>query len=172
MSQTPPPSSTTPSTSAGPSSRRKRLRLRTGRRVRRVSPRRLRQRLRTLLLPVLALAVLASAVAAVAWQAGIFKPRAVPVFALGEQYDGDALSAKHPLARHHNQLLTVSAAAPAAPDAAPDLLALRRSCVWGKPGGNPYRGSVEQALRSAALPEEVVQSVVAQVRAGQPVDRL
>jgi hypothetical protein len=51
-------------------------------------------------------------------------------------------------------------------------LALRYGCVWGQPGRSPYRGTVEQALRSAALPEEVVRSIAAQVKAGQPVDRL
>lgn len=51
-------------------------------------------------------------------------------------------------------------------------LSLRYGCVWGQPGRNPYRGSVEQALRSAALPEEVVRSVAAQVRSKEPVDTL
>ena len=172
MPETPETSAPAGGSCEAPAPRRQRRR-----RVRLSARRRISRQLRSLAVPVLALGFVAVAIAATAWQAGLFKTRPAPVFALGEQYDGDPLSARHPLAQHHNRLLTVSVAASAAAAtsaAAPatDLLALRRSCVWGKPGGNPYRGSVEQALRSAALPEEVVQSVVAQVRAGQPVDRL
>jgi hypothetical protein len=65
-----------------------------------------------------------------------------------------------------------SGAPPSVPATAASTLALRYGCVWGQPGRSPYRGTVEQALRSAALPEEVVLSIAAQVRAGQAVDRL
>jgi hypothetical protein len=132
--------------------------------------------------PTLALAGLGVAVAAVAWQAGLFTPRGARHFAPGEQHDGEPLPAAHALARHHaHAALEVAAAPVASPVSAPSAaaaappagtLALRYSCVWGQPGANPYRGSVEQALRSAALPEEVVQSIAAQVRSGQAVDRL
>ena len=144
---------------------------RRGRRSRRMVRRRLWRDLRTLAVPVLALAGIGAAMAAVAWQAGLFTPRGVPAYARGQQYDGVPLPARHPLARHHARAEVQALSAPVSV-AAPPTLALRHSCVWGKPGGNPYRGSVEQALRSAALPEEVIQSVVAQVRAGQAVDRL
>lgn len=41
----------------------------------------------------------------------------------------------------------------------PSPLNLRRSCAWGVPGGNPYRGTVAQALAAARLPPEVVRQV-------------
>ena len=141
------------------------------RRPRRLARRQLWRRLRALAVPVLALTGIVGAMAAVAWQAGLFTPRGVPAYARGQQYDGVPLPARHPLARHHARVEVQALSAPVSV-AAPPTLALRHSCVWGKPGGNPYRGSVEQALRSAALPEEVIQSVLAQVGAGQAVDRL
>ena len=51
-------------------------------------------------------------------------------------------------------------------------LALRRACVWGKPGRDPYRGTVEQALNMATLPPEVVREIARQVKAGAPADEL
>jgi hypothetical protein len=140
--------------------------------------------LRRWLVPTLAVLGLGAAVAAVAWQAGLFTPRGTRHFAPGEQHDGEPLPAAHALSRHHaHAALEAAADAASAASAAkataarvaaaaPDTLALRYSCVWGQPGRNPYRGTVEQALRSAALPEEVVQSIAAQVRSGQAVDRL
>lgn len=41
----------------------------------------------------------------------------------------------------------------------PSPLNLRRNCAWGVPGGNPYRGTVEQALSAAQLPAEVVRKI-------------
>lgn len=41
----------------------------------------------------------------------------------------------------------------------PSPLNLRRSCAWGVPGSNPYRGTVAQALAAAGLPPEVVREV-------------
>ncbi len=38
-------------------------------------------------------------------------------------------------------------------------LNLRRNCAWGVPGGNPYRGTVQQALAAAQLPDEVVRQI-------------
>ncbi len=136
------------------------------------------RRLRAALIPSLALLGLGAALAAVAWQAGLFTHGPSRHYALGEQSDGEPLPAAHALARRHAHAAlaaaadAASAASAAVPVPPSDTLALRHGCVWGHPGGNPYRGTVEQALRSAALPEEVVQSVAAQVRAGQPVDRV
>ncbi len=152
--------------------------------------RRLLRRWRGALIPALALLGLSAAVAAVAWQAGAFTAKPNLRYAPGEQHDGEPLPAAHALSRHHAHAALAAAADAAAAAAAtaspaasapaatavvatpPDTLALRYSCVWGQPGRNPYRGTVEQALRSAALPEEVVQAVAARVRSGQPVDRL
>ena len=58
------------------------------------------------------------------------------------------------------------AAAPLAP------LALRQGCAWGQPGRNPYRGSTEQALRAAQLPDDVVRQVTAMRLAKQVTARL
>lgn len=41
----------------------------------------------------------------------------------------------------------------------PSPLTIRRSCAWGVPGGNRYRGTVAQALSAARLPVEVVQQI-------------
>lgn len=41
----------------------------------------------------------------------------------------------------------------------PSPLTLRRSCAWGVPGANPYRGTVAQALQAAQLPAEVVREI-------------
>jgi hypothetical protein len=67
---------------------------------------------------------------------------------------------------------TASSPVVAAAGAAPPRLAMRRHCAWGTPGANPYRGSVEQALRAARLPEAVVQRVAHEVREGRPTERL
>jgi hypothetical protein len=87
--------------------------------------------------------------------------------AAGETRDGPLLPLAHPLHQHHKALAQQSGG-----QASAETLTLRRNCVWGKPGGNPYRGSVEQALRSAALPEAVVQDIARQVRDGTPVELL
>lgn len=41
----------------------------------------------------------------------------------------------------------------------PSPLHLRHGCAWGVPGGNPYRGTVEQALAAARLPAKVVREI-------------
>lgn len=41
----------------------------------------------------------------------------------------------------------------------PSPLRLRQSCAWGVPGGNPYRGTVAQALAAAQLPAKVVREI-------------
>jgi hypothetical protein len=136
------------------------------------------------LLPAAVLASLGVTMAAFAWQAGMFAPGAQRGWAAGEHHDGELLPTAHALSRHHARaqrqqvaLKAATATASAASSASalagsPGMLQLRYGCVWGKPGRNPYRGDVEQALRSAALPEEVVKSIAAQVRAGKPVDKL
>jgi hypothetical protein len=131
--------------------------------------------IRGLLLPLLALSGLAAAMGAVAWQAGLLAPPAARLYARGEFHDGEPLPKAHPLSRHHAHA-RLQAAADAASAARPvplaNTLTLRYGCVWGQPGRSPYRGSVEQALRTAALPEELVQAVAAQIRSGRPTDWL
>ena len=160
------------------------------RRPRRLALRRLVRRSQRVVLPATALAVLGATVAAMAWQAGLFAGGAQRGFAAGEHHEGEPLPAAHALARHHARVERVALVQPAVPAASAAAsaasaaassaaasqgnarLQLRYGCVWGQPGRNPYRGGVEQALRSAALPEEVVKSIAAQIRARQPVDRL
>lgn len=88
-------------------------------------------------------------------------PGGVHRLAPGEHFDGEPL--RSPAA--HNPS---TAAVPAT-----DLpLGLRQDCVWGKPGRNPYQGTVEQALVAARLPAELVAPVAARIRARQPTDRV
>ena len=61
-------------------------------------------------------------------------------------------------------------AAPAAPAA--EGLSLRQGCVWGKPGRNPYQGTVEQALRAGRLPTELIGPLAERIRARQASDRV
>jgi PEP-CTERM motif len=130
------------------------------------------------MLPAVALFGFGGTLAAVAWQAGLFSAGAGTAYARGDHHEGEPLPGAHALARQHQRIEHKAALPrPAASDApvpvtSPKLLSLRYGCVWGQPGRNPYRGDVEQALRSAALPEEVVRSVAAQVRDRQPVDTL
>lgn len=79
----------------------------------------------------------------------------------GEHFDGEPLQ-------------SVAAARPAGTALpATDLpLGLRQDCVWGKPGRNPYQGTVEQALVAARLPAELVAPIAARIRARQPSDRV
>ena len=79
----------------------------------------------------------------------------------GEHFDGEPLQ-------------SVAAASPAgAVLPATDLpLGLRQDCVWGKPGRNPYQGTVEQALVAARLPAELVAPTAARIRARQASDRV
>jgi MYXO-CTERM domain-containing protein len=48
----------------------------------------------------------------------------------------------------------------------PSPLVLRRSCAWGRPGGNPYRGTVAQALAATPLPADVVRQIGEMVERG------
>ena len=113
--------------------------------------------------PQAALGLMAlSVVVAVAAQ-GEPEPPQARSFAPGEVYDGVPLADDHPLQERAD-------AAPAGPGL--DRLALRSHCRWGKPGRNPYRGTVEQALMAAGLPDDAVRAVALQVRAGKPAERL
>jgi len=129
------------------------------------------RQLRTALLPLAAVASMGFAAAALVSQNSLRPPPVARAAALGVSDDGQPLPEQHAL-QVHSTLAVADAvqAATVPPDLAP--LGLRHSCAWGKPGRNPYRGTVEQALLSAALPPEVVQAIAQQVRAGQPVDWL
>lgn len=102
--------------------------------------------------------------------------RGAQALAPGESYDGDPLPASHPLMRVVYRASADPAApvasAPQLPVAQPSGLTLRRQCAWGDPGRNPYRGTVEEALRAARLPEDVVRQIAAAVAAGRHADRL
>lgn len=54
----------------------------------------------------------------------------------------------------------------------PSPLHLRHSCAWGVPGGNPYRGTIEQALSAARLPPEVVRQVADMATRGWVYDKV
>lgn len=89
------------------------------------------------------------------------------VIRLGESEYGEALPPTHPLLQ---RVVHLPATEPSADGPAP--LQLRRHCAWGRPGGNPYQGTVEEALSAARLPPEVVQKVAAKVKAGDSSDDL
>ena len=78
--------------------------------------------------------------------------------AVGESDDGQAV-----------RVLTPSA--PPSPGAALPL-ALRRGCAWGKPGRNPYQGTVAQALTAARLPADLVGPLADKIRRRETTDRV
>ena len=89
----------------------------------------------------------------------------------GTHLDGERLPAAHPL----------TAVLPAGAmddepkgyaEGGPSVLRVRHHCAWGLPGRNPYRGSPEQALRTATLSPTVVAQIAAHMRTGQRVDRV
>lgn len=92
----------------------------------------------------------------------------------GEHYVGDPLPRNHPMRRVvYRASADPAAPVASAPEAAqPATLQLRRHCAWGEPGRDPYRGTVEEALRTAQLPETVVHRIAEAVRAKRPSDRL
>ena len=100
-------------------------------------------------------AVLLVAHADAGWPSGV--QRAV---AVGQSDDGDAV----PVAA------TTNPASAGAPAAGP--LALRQGCAWGKPGRNPYRGTVEQALTAARLPAGLVGPLADKIRRHDRTDRV
>lgn len=91
-------------------------------------------------------------------------PSAISV-AQGESHDGA------PLPIRSAQLLQVADVRPA-PAAEEAALTVRHGCAWGRPGRNPYRGTMAQALHAAQLPPEVVRQFVALQQAGQKSGRL
>jgi hypothetical protein len=54
----------------------------------------------------------------------------------------------------------------------PSPLRLRRSCAWGVPGANPYRGTVEQALAAAQLPEAVARQIADMAARGKVYEQV
>jgi hypothetical protein len=133
--------------------------------------RRLQSALRPLLraaaaLAMASLAVGVGATVGAAWQQAHAPTLAEQRAALppGEYHDGDPLPPAHPL--RPGLGMAASAAAAATP------LDLRGACVWGRPGRDPYRGSVAEALRTARLPQGVQDALLAKVAAHAVDDRL
>ncbi|MBL8324878.1 MAG: PEP-CTERM sorting domain-containing protein [Rubrivivax sp.] len=101
------------------------------------------------------------------------------LFAPGEAFDGEeppadhALSASAPAAgpAHGVAADSVAHPLPRTPGARPPL-ELRRFCAWGRPGRMPYRGTPEEAMRTAHLPAEVRTQITAAIAAGRADDRL
>jgi len=131
------------------------------------------------------------AVLAAQWGARQAPVANVPVgarlFAPGEAFDGDPVPSEHPImvpasfappheapsAAHTPASTTAGAADPGARAVeAPPGLAVRRFCAWGRPGRMPYRGSLDDALRAAQVPQVVREQIGAAVAAGRPHDRL
>jgi hypothetical protein len=97
----------------------------------------------------------------------------------GEHHEGELLPPRHPWLRPVVLRPADSASALPAPAdrdtpilAIVEPLALRKNCVWGQPGRNPYQGTVEQALLHARLPPEVVREISRKVKAHEVSDRL
>lgn len=127
--------------------------------------RHVRRHQRAWVLPLALLALVTLAAAALLQQ--LMQQRDPPRVPLGESHYGVPLLAAHPLQVRFVQTLA------ALPEGSTEHgLTLREHCAWGKPGGNPYQGSVEQALQAAALPSEVVAAVAQQVREQRPVEAL
>ena len=89
----------------------------------------------------------------------------------GTHLDGERLPPDHPLRR-----LMPAQAMETEPQGYTQTgdqpLRMRRHCAWGLPGRHPYRGSPEQALRSATLSPTVVRQIATDIRAGRRVDRV
>ena len=113
--------------------------------------------------------------AAAAW---LLRPGPPPVVMVGPHVvhrgthlDGERLPPAHPL----NALLpagTMEDGPQGYTVADGPPLRVRRHCAWGLPGRHPYRGSPEQALRTATLSPTVVRQIAADIRAGRRVDRV
>ena len=124
-------------------------------------------------------AVLLVAQADAGWPSGVQRSVAV-----GESDDGEALpaaEAAHPaqltqLARLAELAELAELAHPAGAGAShavhPTPLALRQGCAWGKPGRNPYQGTVEQALIAARLPAGLVGPLADKIRRRDSTDRV
>ena len=136
----------------------------------------LRMRRHSWWVPLVLLVLVGMGVAAVTIKA-LRPDTAAPFAPSGESHYGRPLPAAHPLqVKFIEQLVAAPLLAQSSNDLTPEAglpaLTLRRQCAWGRPGGNPYKGTVEQALQAAGLPAEVVQAIVLQVKNGQAVDRL
>jgi hypothetical protein len=112
-----------------------------------------------------ALAIAGTGLYALIEHDAVKRSSALPATPVGESFDGRPLQAEHML--HTVQAERLANGEPGMP-----ALALRRDCAWGRPSHQPYRGSVELALRTAALPEEVVQTISRRVTAGEADDEL
>ena len=89
----------------------------------------------------------------------------------GTHLDGERLPPAHPL----HALLPAGAMEDEPRGYTQDAgqpLRVRRHCAWGLPGRHPYRGSPEQALRTATLSPTVVRQIATDIRAGRRVDRV
>lgn len=101
-----------------------------------------------------------------------------PPLPAGESHYGEPLPARHPFLQpavfrpQEDGGKASGAAARPAPTPASAALSLRRQCAWGKPGGNPYQGTLEQALEAARLPTEVVQEIAGKVATARVDDQL
>ncbi len=112
-------------------------------------------------------AVLLVAQADAGWPSGVQRSVAV-----GESDDGEALPAAE-LAHPAESSQWAHPAGAAAPDADhPTPLALRQGCAWGKPGRNPYQGTVEQALIAARLPAGLVGPLADKIHRRDSTDRV
>lgn len=116
--------------------------------------------------PAVALTALGVAAAAVVRQ-GVSGPPPLPVVPAGESHYGRPLNDAHPLQVRFDTALAATTPGQPVPG-----LTLRQHCAWGRPGGNPYRGTVTEALQAAGLPAEVVAAVAAQVQRGAHSERL
>jgi hypothetical protein len=116
--------------------------------------------------PAAAMAALGLAAAAVVRQ-GVSGPPPLPVVPAGESHYGRPLNDAHPLQVKFDTALAATQPGDPVPG-----LSLRQHCAWGRPGGNPYRGTVTEALQAAGLPAEVVADIAGQVRKGEVLERL
>jgi hypothetical protein len=113
-----------------------------------------------------AMVALGAAAAAVVRQ-GVRGAGPLPTVPAGDSHYGRPLNDAHPLQVRFDTAL--AATPPGQPVAG---LSLRQHCQWGRPGGNPYRGTVTEALQAAGLPSEVVAAIASQVQRGDMSERL
>lgn len=115
---------------------------------------------------VLAMSALGVAAAAVVNQ-GLGSTRPVQKVPAGESYYGSPLRDAHPLQVRFDEVLVKTPPGQAVPG-----LVLRQHCAWGKPGGNPYKGTALEALQAAGLPADVVAALAEQIQRGAVTERL
>ena len=112
-------------------------------------------------------AVLLVAQADAGWPTSTQRPVAV-----GQSDDGEPLPTAHPTTPDRAASASAPASAALSGFDNPPPLALRQGCAWGKPGRNPYQGTVEQALTAANLPAGLVGLLADKIRRRDPTDRL